>query len=98
MSDELREAAQHAADRLRYGADYDTLYRVPAGEDYPYGEAVGFAVVGDFAIAVDWYKDADGTEVVKPSHFAVNLGEGAPFPASTEWMITSNSAIDYGLN
>lgn len=92
----MREPEDVAHDVVERNIDHEELYRVPASEGYPFGHSVGFVMAEGWAIAVNWYDD-NGTEQLSLGPFAVELGEADVFPIVTRWMITSNSAIDYGL-
>jgi hypothetical protein len=73
--------------------DAEVLYRITAREDYEHGDEVGFIYHEGWSFAVCW---EDG-EVVK-GHFAFDGEDKGFFPSGTEWMITNNNSIDYGLD
>jgi hypothetical protein len=73
--------------------EYDILYKIPASEDYPYGDFVGFVMgPNDWKYAVSF----EGGEI-SSGRFAVAPNTPGYFPAMTKWCITANTAIDYGI-
>lgn len=85
---------QQIADEVFYGnRDYEVVYQIPASEDWPFGSEVGFVMAEGWMFASNFTEDGQ----INPGHFAVEVGEDCLFPEATQWMITDNDAIDYGL-
>lgn len=81
------------ADQINDGdAEYEVLFRIPASEDYPWGDEVGFVKSEGWLFAVDFHLCGSPTP-----KFAIEPDSTAYFPAATKWMITNNDAINHGL-
>jgi hypothetical protein len=84
---------EQLAKQIRNGnAGYKVLFRIPASESYPWGEEVGFVECENWLFAVDFLCSGSPNP-----RYAVEPESEGYFPAGTEWMITNNEAINYGL-
>lgn len=84
---------ERLAERISNGnAEYKVLFRIPARENYPWGDEVGFVESEGWLFAVDFHLCGSPTP-----KFAIEPEAGPCFPAATEWMITNNDAINHGL-
>lgn len=78
----------------RGDVEYDILYKIPASEDYPHGDHVGFIQGPNgwkFAVSFEG-------ETISNGHYGFSPVEKGPFPAKTKWCIASNTAIEYGID
>lgn len=90
----MSETAQSVAEDVVSGEiECEELYRIPASEVWPWGDEVGFVKADGWKIAVNWTESGD----IRMGQFAIDPVNRYEFPAATEWMITDNDAIDYGL-
>lgn len=92
MTGGARKANKMYFEILEGERDFEVIYRIPASEDYPWGDEVGWIKSDGWLFSVSWSggKMCDG-------YYSIPPDEKAPFPASTKWMITNNDAINYGL-
>jgi hypothetical protein len=72
--------------------DHEVIYRIPASEDWPWGNEVGFVKAEGWFFAVNWLNNN-----IVSGLYAIEPETNGCFPSATEWMITDNDAIDYGL-
>lgn len=93
MSDAADEAQRIANEVVRGERDYEVLYRIPAREGYSPGDEVGFVKSDEWLFAMNW---ANGE--FASGRYAIEPGDRGAFPSATKWMITNNTAIDYGLD
>lgn len=92
MSDSQIEVQEIAEQVVNGDLDYEVIYRIPASKGWPWGDEVGFVLVEGWLLAMNWL---DGS--IQMGHYAIEPETNGCFPSATEWMITENDAIDYGL-
>lgn len=90
--DRAMSVYQDAVDGMR---DYEVIFQIPASDNWFSGDEVGWIECDDWLFSVTWANGELSTphSAILPSKSTL----GAPFPASTKWMITDNDAIDHGL-
>jgi hypothetical protein len=79
---------------VQQNREHEVIFRIPASENYPWGEEVGWVKDKDgWLYAVIFNEDGE----VQDGNYAIKPGRAAPFPRVTSWCITDNDALDHGL-